>query len=539
MTPATFEAMQNTEYGAMAAIYNSSIEAKALGVVERPLTQLFKSRIAGIDGMRGTAKVGRQSINLPYIQRIQRSKYNANYFVITAGSATPGAGSNGVHPGSWDVTVQLSDSPWSVLSPIKNLERYFLPGKTVIILNWNNDVDKVAQTLQFTVTSAVNANAGGVEKAKITLVPNITASGWGELGSGEDEAYQPVSGVLQTGLNSVHDYESWCYQQPAENPVGLIVNWLQTFRTSRCMSDEYKKTLDLVFQGKVNSFFQNFNGLIPVAEQNKQAAALDDREWVRSLWWGQAANEKQTPEFFSNIENAKAVFGITDPEDPSCFLDFGKTKALGVEATLYACQRVIDMGGQPLDADFIIEQLYYLKRHREQDGDSIGTIDVHVDRFTADTLFQMFNRYMKEKYGVVTERSMALNQKITLDGAVDLKYNLYDIPDAGVSLAVFWSEELDDHLAAFPANMKARGRNMFFIDWSDIQVGTTDAKTVNRQYPLPNALGELYKCRMAVNTKQYVLKSLTYTLMLDRPHRHLLITNFSNACPKLTIYTCS
>ena len=71
------------------------------------------------------------------------------------------------------------------------------------------------------------------------------------------------------------------------------------------------------------------------------------------------------------------------------------------------------------------------------------------------------------------------------------------------------------------------------LDWSDINVGIAGTNSVTRKHPNVDAQ-ELYKCRMEANVKEYTLKSTRWTTMLDRPQRHLIVENFSDALPKLT-----
>ena len=173
----------------------------------------------------------------------------------------------------WEVTVGVTDSPWS--TAIAAVERYFLPGSTVLVQTWDNGTDKNAKSLVYTVQSA---EASG-DNATLTLVPNVTAVTYNSYTTDQKAAYQFGVGVLQTGANSVNDYEEWCYNQPADLSQQLIVNWLQTTRESRIVDDQYKATLDSIMSRKVNPFLQKFV-YQPIAEQNKRASQLSDEAWM-------------------------------------------------------------------------------------------------------------------------------------------------------------------------------------------------------------------------------------------------------------------
>jgi len=71
------------------------------------------------------------------------------------------------------------------------------------------------------------------------------------------------------------------------------------------------------------------------------------------------------------------------------------------------------------------------------------------------------------------------------------------------------------------------------LDWSDIRVGVAGTNSVTRRNPAPEVM-DAYRCRMNAVIKEYSLRSTTWTTMLDRPQRHLIIQNFSDAKPSVT-----
>jgi hypothetical protein len=536
MTPAEFEGLSNKEID-LARVIASAAEAKMLGVQEKGLPALLRSSITNIKPLLNQQKVETQSLILPYIQRRQRSYINSNYFAGSDGQASPTAGSSGEHPGSWQVTVDVGDSPWA--TDIKLINRYFLPGSTVIVSSWDTTT-KAKKDLVYKVTASVDATDSTGTKATLTLEPNITASGYNGLSASEKEAYQFVVGVVQTGANSVNDYEEWCYNQPSDLSQQLIVNWLQTTRESRIVDDQYKATLESIMSGKVNPFLQNFV-YQPIAEQNKRASQLSDEAWMRSVWYGQRINENQTPETYMNLP------AVLDPEGgrtgsasegTDCVLEY-KSNALGLHTQLADANRIVDRKGQALDLDYLFQQLYYLKRNREADGDSISVIDVMTDRITANNIFTVMNNYYKTKYSWDVTRNVEIDGKITHDGIMLFNYNKYDIPEVGVQLAVFHDQYFDDLISATPSSdgtnddFKSRSRALWLLDWSDIRVGIAGTNSVTRRNPSPEVM-DAYRCRMNAVIKEYSLRSTTWTTMIDRPQRHLIIQGFSDADPTVT-----
>lgn len=535
MTPAEFEALGNKEID-LARVIASAAEAKILGVQEKGLPTLLRSSITNIKPLLNETKVETQSLILPYIQRRQRSYINSNYFAGSGGQASPTAGQNGEHPGSWQVTVDVGDSPWA--TDIKLINRYFLPGSTVIVSSWNTST-KVTKDIVYKVTDAVDATDSSGTKATLTLEPNITSGGY--QGLSDTSPYEFEVGVVQTGANSVNDYEEWCYNQPADLSQQLIVNWLQTTRESRIVDDQYKATLESIMSGKVNPFLQNFV-YQPIAEQNKRASQLSDEAWMRSVWYGQRINENQTPETYMNLP------AVTDPEGTragaagfgsDCVLEY-KSNALGIHTQLKDANRIVDRQGGALDLDFLFQQLYFLKRNREADGDSISVIDVMTDRITANNIFTVMNDYYKSKYGWEVTRNVAINEKVTHDGIMLFNYNLYDIPEVGVQLAVFHDQYFDDLISATPTSdgtnndFQSRSRALWLLDWSDIRIGVAGTNSVTRRNPAPEVM-DAYRCRMSAVIKEYSLRSTTWTTMMDRPQRHLIIQNFSDANPTVTV----
>ena len=553
LTPNDFAALANKETDLARVIANAA-EAKALGVEERGLTTLLTSSVTNIKPLINKVNVAEQSIILPYIQRRQKSVINANYFLVTGGGlasaetiseykvmsapSTTGQGEHGqsagaLRGGDWRVDVSLGNSDWK--SPITNIERYFLPGSYVVISGWRTDAEgsttggSDAYDSQFEVIGA-KQKTGTTDEAQLLLRPvgrDLDHDGSTITDSHNLDHYKPTVGVLQTVANNVNDYEAWCYNQPTDLSMRLIVNWLQTTRESRIVNQEYKETLAKIMDGKVNPFL---NSMVynPLAEQNRIAAQVSQDQWTRATWYNQPLSSEQTPEGYMNLPP------VTDPEDSSCTLEY-KAQALGLKTLLYEGNRIKDNLGNPLNLDSVFGDLYYLKRNREQDGDRVSVIDCMTDRITANLIFEAMNNYYKTKYSWDVTRNVDINQKITHDGIVLFNYNLYDIPEVGVQLAVFHDPFFDDLINVTSgyngsgyddASPENRSRTLWFLDWSDIKIGIAGTNSVTRKSPNPD-IDRLYRCRMDSVEREYSLRSTKWTTMVDRPHRHLIIENFA------------
>ncbi len=587
LTPDTFEQLAMVETDLARVIANAA-EAKILGVQEKGLCTLLRSSLKDIKPALSSQKVDEQSIILPYIQRRQRSYQNSNYFSILgcAGGAgtTEGAlatnvslGTGGQAPVSnWtgsQLTVGtdgattshsliIDSQAWGEDlsvggSTVKNTfrggpsspDRYFLPGMSLIVYTVDGGDVKVLDleiedSAPITGTGAdAIATWGG--KALVQVKERTTTS----IGNIQ-------GGFCQIGTNNVSDWEDWCRNQPADFNQRIIVNWLQTSRETRCVDQVYKDTLSKVLDGSVNPYASGFKYL-PLAEQNKIAAGNSENAWLRSTFYGQAISDSQTVETYSSLPEvydpeSGTSFGAYPGGQPTggedCVMEY-KANAIGIYTQLVEASRVVDMQGGQLDLDALFQLLYYLKRFRESDGDNIDTIDCMTDRYTADNLMVAFSRYYQAKYGAAVTRFVDQGKKLTFDNQVMFNYNVYDIPEIGLQLAVFHDQFFDDHLssakqsggnivgsagtAITAAEKAALGRHLWMLDWSDINVGIAGTNSVTRKHPNVEAQ-ELYKCRMEANVKEYQLKSTRWTTMLDRPQRHLIVRNFNDTLPTVS-----
>lgn len=524
MTPQTFA---NQGYGEvyMDRIIARAQEARLAGVIENTLESLLLSRVSNVKGEITRSNIGKnESVILPYIYRRQRRNINSNYWTITAGAATPGAGQGGLHPGAWDITVTNTASPFS--TALVQLQQYFLVGKRVLI-EYINTTTQVAYAVQMDILNVVNADAGGVSKAKVTLAPNYTPNGFLAATAAIQATFQPTAGNAIVLANTVSDYESWCYQDTAENPMKLLTYWLQTTRETHEYSDEYLLALNAAL---TSNYFKDFREL-PLAEQKRIQHVKYLRDWMNSVFYGQQINENQTVETYAQLPT------VVDPLNTSCVLEY-KANALGFKTQLQNCLRYLDHQGNPLSLDNIAQVGYGLKRAREADGGSVDTIDVFTDRFTAGLILQIMTTFYKAKYGVQTERFYQPNEKLTFEGQTMLQYNKYELPSdlGGYNLAVFTHPYFDDKLAAFTPAQANRARTLWAIDWSDVEIGIAATNSANRQ---TNIADNLYNCVIKPNMHHFQLNSTTWTPIIEDPARHYIVDNFGPQCPTLTVAGCS
>lgn len=518
-TKQDFEDQGFKEVG-MDRIIAQTKEARLAGVRERTLTDLLLSRHVAL---RESSGGGSKSVIAPYTLVPRRNVVNANYFAIEAGTANSGAGTGGVHHGRWDLTVNTGVSTF--VSGLKNLEKYFMPGMTLIVENLS--AADAAQTVQFTVVSAANANAGDpvVQKATVVVEPNVTDATFDAYSTAQKLVFQPAAGTVTLLANSISDYESWCEQGPAVNDLTLVEYWQQTTRWTHQFDDEYLKALEAPL---TSQYFKKFRQL-PLAQQRKQQEMQMEKAFYNTVFYGQEINEKQTVEGYTDLPQ------VMDPGNTTCALEF-KANTLGVRTQLAACGKVSDKAGAVLNLDTLFETCYLLKRHRETTSGSIDVIDAMTDRFTAAKIRDLMLDYYNTKYSTSSQLFYQPGQKITYNGVAVLEYNVYDLPDQGVQLAVFTDPYFDDRIGAFATAIKDRARGLWMIDWSDIAINVIGTNSVKRQ---TNTADSLYNCVITPNVTHYMLNSKTFEVRVGDANRHAVIENFSDACPTVTATPCA
>lgn len=528
MTPQDFEDQGFKEVG-MDRIITRAKEARMAGVMERTLETLLMSRLTPIKNALIKQPIsGSESVILPYIYRRQKRNINSNYFLVSTGAATSGAGSNGIPASAYDLTLIKHAGPFATSLP--ELQRYFLPGK-MLNVETVNATTKVAYSLQYTVLSAINADAGGVYKAKVTVVPNVSADAWGAMSAGDKAKYQPTTGLVYNLANSVSDFEAYAYNEPTENTNKLLTFWLQTSRETHQYNDEYLRALNAAL---TSGYFKDFRQL-SLAEQKKLQHQQFMKSWMNSVFYGQEVNEKQTVETYTSLPT------VTDPANSNCTLEY-KAQALGFMTMLEKCGRSYDHQGNALNLNRLFEEGYIMKRNREVSGGEIDTIDFMTDRWTAQAILIKMIDWYKDTYQVNTDRWFQPNQALTFENQVVLKYNLFQLPPGlgGYNFAVFWDPYFDDKVSAFVApvsgaaptgDLGSRGRSLWGIDWSDFQLGIAATASKQRQ---TNESDNLYNTIIKANISHYMLESTTWTAILEDPSRSHVVNNFSAAAPSLT-----
>lgn len=544
LTPDRFAAMANTEYN-LARVIAESLEARAVGVVPRSLNELLMSRIKEVGkGEIQRRKVGKQSIVMPFTYRRRKTNIASDVFSIVSGAANAAAGTTvgGItYPSSsWDIVVGVGPSKYA--SNLTALERYFLPGQYLFVENFDSTGAVGAKTAYMTAFKIIKSVNTSSTTATVTIAANYSTAGWAALSAGQKAVFHPTFGVVQVGLNNVHDMESWCYNEASDLSQSLIVDWHQTSRYTQCHNDEYDRILGEIVGGKVNEFIGNFQYL-PLAEQNKRQRLQYEKKFMNSIFYGQRINELQSPETYDQLPQ------VVDPDDGTVY-EY-KANALGLRTLLAAENQVVDAGGGPLDLDLLFSLAYDLKRNREVDGSTVTVVDFMTDKDTANIIDIVLLKYLRDTFGYNVTQFYEPGKVLDGSGVVKFTYKKYDIPAIGFQIAIFVDPYFTDRVTQFgdgsggangAVNFKSRGRAIWAIDWTDFDIGVIGTNSANREYrgeTFANA-NSLYSCVITPNTKHYELRSTTHTTRLGDAKRSLMIENFNlDTCPTLTLNPCA
>lgn len=527
MTPTAFEA-QGTLEVYMDRVITNAQEARVAGYRETFLETLLQSRMIGIKGELQKAPIKNESIILPYIYRRQKRNINSNYWEIVSGAATPDAGSNGLHPGAWDLIVKNNQSRYG--TTLTAIQRYFLPGRYLLV----ETVDATTKAIvaaQFKVVTVTNSDSGGTYRATITLEPNYSSSGWASASAATKATWQPATGLVLNLANSVSDYESWCNNDPVENPNKLLTFWPQTVRETHCVNSEYLRALNA---GLVSGYWKEFVQQ-PLAEQRRQQQAQAMKAKLNTMFYGQRINEFQDVATYTSLPTVK------DPLSPDCTLEY-KANALGFDQQLTDCSRVDDLQGTTLDLLNVFSSAYDVKRARAASGGSVDRIEYATDRTTAGRIFTSMLNFFKTYYGFDITRYYQTGQKLMFDKEVMLNYDVYEVPAefGGFELVIWWDDYFGDKIlaAGSSADLQNRQRVLWGLDWSDIQMGIGASSSVQRVHPDPS-VDRLYSCVIKEAKNTYVLKSEQICPIIEDPLRHHVIKNFGSGCPTLNAAPCT
>lgn len=574
---ADYTAFDNKEVR-MEQVIERLTEARYAGAMESSMHDLLMSNTVPLK-MQTLSEDG--SVIAPFSMVPRRHNVNVNFFKVEGGTEAAlavQAGSNDLFQGSgwtnlkmsdsattgagvaipsdgtdetmgWVLTVSLGGEVGSGLAKtnfnkgsITNLGSYFLPGDYVCIETNGENIKNASSattaayknttpyTFVMKVIGAYSYVDGGVEKAKVVVVPRQNQSTYAAFSTNlqkETEAGKPTAGGLVCLNNSVSDYESYKEQNPSINNKEMLVYWWQTSRTFSQYNDEYLKALNA---GLTTSYWKDFKQL-PLTEQKRQQFKIEEKKYFNTIFYGDAIDTtSQTTNTYQNLPT------VVDPLDSAMTLEY-KSNTIGIFNQLSAAGRIHNASYGALNLDTLFEILYQLKRNREAGGGTVDVIDCFTDRKTASRIFQAMTAFYKAYYQSDIVGLFKANEKIVFEGKFMWQYNLYDIPESNVQLAVFVEPYFNDRIDAFnfgvgsgdsKYSLPRRASSLWFLDWSDIEIGLGKTRKVQRK---TNDLDDQFNYIIQPNMRHVFLESKTYQVRVYDANRHAIIHNFTDETP--------
>lgn len=523
ITPADLVTLGTKGTGELKMLWQQALRARITGVRENNLYDLIMSRTTSTGKLLNEQKIGNRSFFLPYIQMLQQDFINVSAFVINSGAASSRAGTtvSGLYYPTHTREIVVANSPSQWASAIKDPYRYFLPGSYISVLNLS--AGGAAQEPNFKVLAAERIDD---DTSTVFIVPNLTATYFDTLTSGQKLVYQPTNGICQIGVNSISDYESYCRNHPAELSRRVIDFWFTNSRYTESYDDVTLEYLNKIKAGEVNEYLDIFRTL-EMTEYNKLQMANYQKNMVNEFFYGQQIDETQTVETYQNLPKVEGRMGE--------FLEY-KSRALGVKELLRRCNRVIDLEGAALDLNQLETLLLTLRRRREVDGGTVREIDIMCGHTCAIAIDQVMMGFYKAINR--TDFTQTFAPQTIANGHL-WNYRSYDLLYAQVRINVIVEPFFEDFKDHFTSTLAPRGNQLVILDWADIKRGV--AKTASRMSNTPDINTDpTLACTIKTNVMHHRLESTMFTVMLQDPSRHLWIENFDlTSCPAYTYSLCS
>lgn len=454
----------------------------------------------------------------PYILARRYSQINNAYWIGSNGQA------NG---GNWQIDVASSTNIPPDVRSFNVDERVYIAGLT--------GGGTKTMTAWVIVSSTLINNA-----VRLVLSPQNSGSflAAGRLAS-------PVTGLVVRGTANKDDFEKFCAQPPAYLNWNSVPFWIETQRTSMCMSSMYQKWRSWLMAD--NPLYREYGDLTDI-ERNRQLGADWQKRMVETMFWGKAISANQTMASYDQLPEIDTFNGVTLGVDGAKCVGL-RANMIGVYEQLVQCGRVVDIQGAQLNLISLFNELYNMKRVRESaGGKQITQFDLFTDSITAEAINQAMITYYQNKSGNALRLNMDIGGNgVTLPFNKDqeiqkanfgFNYRSYNLFYPALRINVITHYFFDDYLTAnTAANQANAGRLLLVLDFSGIYPGimasnrkvwkTGDLKTLA-------AIDSDFACVMEVPTQEQTLTSVTGTMIVECPSGNLWLENFSSAVPAVT-----
>lgn len=511
--------MADGNYRVLDALLMQDFEIKSCQIQQNGLYDFIMAN--KVDMSHKITKVnigtGRYMI-MPFIEALQKSRINNEFWRITAGNITGiGAGED------WHVNV-ISDT----LMPADI--RWFLTRARVYI-----DGVSAGGAATRTAWRVVRAVANGTgPSVDLYLASENAGSYLGTTKAPVAAGSWPTTGLLVRGTPNVNDYEAWCEEGPGLNLNKLVPFWIETVRNSMCTSSLYEQYRDMIIDS--NPYYKKFAD-VPEVEKNAQLGADWQRLIVNTFWSNKRISASQNLTNWRSLEqvNTSNSSVLSIPGEGVCV--GYRANAVGVYEQLAECGMVKDLLGQVLNLQELFKALYSISRLRESHGGVSDTIDAFTDSEFAAKIQQAMVRYFKLK----SEDTMHMIVDITkapTNSKFGFRFNSYVLDWPPIVLNIVSHKYFDDRIAAaraISATHANASRFLWIIDWAGIYPGIlASERVVNRSGDLSAraAVDATYMCVMKVPTQTQTLTSMTWTIVVECPQSSLILENIADSIPE-------
>lgn len=305
----------------------------------------------------------------------------------------------------------------------------------------------------------------------------------------------PTGGLLIPGINNVNDYEKWCTNLPTVDPRKRVPFWYQPRRQARRVDEEYERVYQKLFE--TNPAFREF-GDLDLAQKNAQDELEQQKRFVNAFLFQKAISANQTLTAWESLASINTPDGEVIHPGMANKLIAKRANFIGVKEQLRQCDRVFDLGGNPLNLIEFFNLNYDLMRAYKTTGRKI----THLFWWANSVFRANFQTAMMQYYKDQYLSQLQLNQEIgkTMENELGWVYDSYVVKyPAGVRIGLITDEFFDD----FADEMEALG------------LGEAGNLLLHLDIGLPPN-GSIYYAQMAANRKAYTTAQIEQLAKLDQ-----------------------
>lgn len=518
--------MTGGNYRAMSALLLQDFEIKACQTIQNGLYDFIMAN--KVDMGKRMTKIdlgsGRYMI-MPFIQALQKSRINNEYWTVSNGEAGNASGGHTV-----DGTVGGA-SQWYVKvhsqTGMPPDARYFNTRMRVYIDGRSSGGSAIRTA--FSVSAAATSGAF----VELLLDSQNSNSNLPAAKVPTSTATYPTTGILVRGTPNVNGYENWCEEGPGLNTNKLVPFWIEEVRNSLCTSDLYEKYRDMIIDD--NLYYKQFAD-VPEVEKNAQLGADWQRRFVNSFFWNKALANQDMNNYRSLEQISTGSSNALALTDEAVCVGY-RANAIGVYEQLAECGQVKDLQGQVLNLQELFKALYNIQRIREANNQPSDQIDAFTDSEYASKIQQGMINYFDLKSGGRTRFNFDISKPPT-PGKFGFRFSSYMLDYPVLTLNIISHKYFDDRIAAattVAANQAATVRSIWILDFSGIYPGIIGSdRVVNSSGDLKTraAVDQSFFCTMKVPTRMQTLTSTTYTVVVECPQSSLILENISDDVPE-------